>query len=58
MVRTGLLQPRGETRGRYYVGSPTILAVRAAIRAARPPRDDYDPFVVAERALQLSLDTS
>lgn len=57
MVKAGLLLPRGETRGRYYVGSPGVLAVRAAIRADRPPRDDYDPFAVAERALQLSLDT-
>jgi Fic family protein len=57
MVRAGLLLPRGETRGRYYVGSPVVLAMRAAIRADRPPRDDYDPFVVAERELQLSLDT-
>ncbi len=57
MVRAGLLLPLGETRGRYYVGSPAVLAMRAAIRADRPPRDDYDPFVVAERELQLSLDT-
>jgi Fic family protein len=57
MVRAGLLLPLGETRGRYYVGSPAILAMRAAIRADRSPRDDYDPFVVAERELQLSLDT-
>jgi Fic family protein len=57
MVRAGLLLPLGETRGRYYVGSPAILAMRAAMRADRSPRDDYDPFVVAERELQLSLDT-
>jgi Fic family protein len=57
MVRSGLLLPQGETRGRYYVGSPAVLAVRAAIRAGRPPRDDHDPFAVAERELQLSLDT-
>jgi Fic family protein len=57
MVRTGLLIPRGETRGRYYVGSPSILEMRAAIRAGRPPRDAYDPFVVAHQKLQLSLDT-
>jgi Fic family protein len=56
MVRAGLLIPRGETRGRYYVGSPSILAVRAAIRAGRPPRDDYDPFVVAGQELQLALE--
>jgi len=57
MVRAGLLVPRGETRGRYYVGSPAILEMRAAIRAGRPPRDAYDPFVVAEQKLQPSLDT-
>lgn len=57
MVRAGLLVPRGETRGRYYVGSPPIIEVREAIRAGRPPRDEYDPFVVAARNLQLALDT-
>jgi Fic family protein len=57
MVRAGLLIPRGETRGRYYVGSPSTLAVRAAIRAGRPPRDDYDPFAVAEQELRLAVDT-
>jgi Fic family protein len=57
MVKAGLLTPRGETRGRYYVGSPSMLKVRDDIRAGRPPRDEYDPFVVAAQALQLSLDT-
>jgi len=57
MVRAGLLVPRGETRGRYYVGSPAILEMRDVIRAGRPPRDAYDPFVVAKQKLQLSLDT-
>jgi Fic family protein len=57
MVRAGLLTPRGETRGRYYVGSPSILEMREVIRAGRPPRDAYDPLVVAKQRLQLSLDT-
>lgn len=57
MVKAGLLIPRGETRGRYYVGSPSILEMREAIRAGRPPRDSYDPFVVAKQKLQLSFDT-
>jgi Fic family protein len=57
MVMAGLLIPRGETRGRYYVGSPSILEMRDVIRAGRPPRDAYDPFVVAKQKLQLSLDT-
>jgi Fic family protein len=43
--------------GNDYVGSPSMLKVRDDIRAARPPRDEYDPFVVAADALQLSLDT-
>jgi Fic family protein len=58
MVRAGQLVPRGETRGRYYVGSPSVVAVHSAIRASRPPRDEYDPFVVATHELQLSLDTA
>jgi Fic family protein len=57
MVKAGLLTPRGETRGRYYVGSASMLKVRDDIRAGRPPRAEYDPFVVAADALQLSLDT-
>jgi Fic family protein len=57
MVRAGLLIPRGETRGRYYVGSPSILEMRDVIRAGRPPRDVYGPFVVARQKLQLSFDT-
>jgi Fic family protein len=57
MVKAGLAIPRGETRGRYYVGSPTIVQVRNAVRAGRPPRDAYDPFAVAQERLQLSFDT-
>lgn len=57
MVKAELLTPRGETRGRYYVGSPSMLKVRDDIRAGRPLRNEYDPFVVAADALQLSLDT-
>jgi Fic family protein len=58
MVRAGLLAPRGETRGRYYVGSPATLAVLQAIRASRPPQREYDPFALAREELQLSLDTA
>jgi Fic family protein len=49
MAKAGLLIPRGETRGRYYVGSPSILELRDAIRAGRPARDTDDPFVAAQR---------
>lgn len=57
MVRAGLLVPRGETRGRFYVASPSIVELRRAVRASRPPRLEYDPFVVAAQRRQLSLDT-
>ena len=57
MVKAGLLTPHGETRGRYYIGAPSMLKVRDDIRAGRPPRGEYDPFVVAADTLQLSLDT-
>ncbi len=56
MVKAGLAIPRGETRGRYYVGAPAIVQVRDAIRAERPARDAYDPFAAAQTRLQLSLD--
>ncbi|MGB2710953.1 MAG: Fic family protein [Conexibacter sp.] len=55
MVDAGLLQPIGERRGRYYVASQPVRELHEHIRAARPPRDHYDPFVVAQQGLQLSL---
>jgi Fic family protein len=57
MVRVGLLTPRGETRGRYYVAAPSLIGLREAIRTSRPQREEYDPFTVARQGLQLSLDT-
>jgi Fic family protein len=58
MVDAGLLQPIGERRGRYYLATPEVRALHEQIRAARPPRDHYDPFVVAQEGLQLSLGDS
>jgi Fic family protein len=55
MVDAGLLDPVGERRGRYYVGAPELRALHERILASRPPREDYDPFVVAQQGLQLSL---
>jgi Fic family protein len=57
MVRVGLLTPRGETRGRYYVAAPSLVGLREAIRTSRPQREEYDPFTVARQGLQLSFDT-
>lgn len=44
LVKAGLLDPRGEKRGRYYVGSRRLLDLQRAIISARDPRDDSDPF--------------
>src|SRR5215218_506014 len=55
MVDADLLTPVGERRGRYYLASPAVSALYAQIRTARPPRDHYDPFVVAQQGSQLSL---
>lgn len=56
MVDATVLVPVGEGRGRYYLASSEVRALHEQIRASRPPRDHYDPFVVAQEGLQLSLD--
>jgi Fic family protein len=44
LVAVGLLVPLGEKRGRFYVGSPELRAVRQEIVKRRHLRDDSDPF--------------
>jgi hypothetical protein len=44
MVDAGLLRPEGEKRGRYYLASAELRAIRQEIVARRNPRDDADPF--------------
>jgi Fic family protein len=44
LTDAGLLVPVGEKRGRFYVGSPRVKALRQAIIDSRDPRDDRDPF--------------
>jgi Fic family protein len=44
LVSAGLLVARGEKRGRYYVGSPELRALREEIVKGRAVRDDSDPF--------------
>ncbi|GAA3092926.1 Fic family protein [Streptosporangium carneum] len=44
LVETGLLEPRGEKRGRYYVAGKELTAVRQEVVRARGKRDDSDPF--------------
>jgi Fic family protein len=56
LVDAKLLQPHGQNRGRYYTGDEAIRTMWADVRHSRPPRDEYDPFVVARESLQLGLD--
>lgn len=55
IVQAGLFHPVGERRGRYYVATEELRRVWQKIRSRRPPRDDDDPFVLAEQANQLTL---
>jgi Fic family protein len=41
MVEAGLSEPRGEKRGRFYVASPTIMAIRKNVAE---PKNVPDPF--------------
>jgi Fic family protein len=55
MVDAGLLQALGERRGRHYMGEAELTDVQRRIRLDRGPRDEYDPYVKAEEALQLTI---
>jgi Fic family protein len=48
LVEMGLLEARGERRGRYYVAASPILQIRSEMRADRNPRDETDPFADAD----------
>lgn len=58
MVDTGLLEPIGERRGRFYVAGSELRELGEQIRASRPPRATEDPFelVRSNRQLRLSDD--
>jgi len=44
LVHAGLLEPRGETRGRHYVASESLRGVWFEIRDSRPPILTPNPF--------------
>lgn len=48
LVDLGLLDARGQTRGRYYVGSADLMAVQREVRAARSGLTDPYPSLVDE----------
>jgi Fic family protein len=51
LVEAGLLEPRGERRGRFYLRSAALAEVEASIRIERS-EDGDDPFQVAAREMQ------
>ncbi len=52
LVDAKLLQPIGQTRGRYYVGEPALHAQQGRIRSTREPKEMSDPFELASRQLR------
>lgn len=48
LVNADLLAPRGEKRGRYYVGRSALSSIREKVVSMRDKRDDSDPFETAK----------
>jgi len=48
LVDLGLLEPRGQTRGRYYVGSTTLMDIQREVRTARTALRDPFPSLGEE----------
>ncbi len=55
LVDAKLLQPIGQTRGRYYLGQSILREQRGRIRSARAPKETDDPFELASGQLRLTL---
>ena len=55
MVDAKLLQPIGQTRGRYYIGEPSLRAQQERIKSTRAPKQTNDPFELASGQLRLAL---
>jgi hypothetical protein len=55
MVEADLLHPQGERRSRFYLATPMLVELRESIRAARPPREERDPFAIVKSGQQLTL---
>jgi Fic family protein len=55
LVLAQLVQPIGQTRGRYYIAEPLLREQRARIQADRAPKEMSNPFEIAHGQLQLSV---
>ena len=51
LVEAGLLEARGERRGRFYLRSRRLAELDEEIRRRRPPRTSEDPFALARAAV-------
>ena len=55
LVDAGLLEARGERRGRFYVRTPKLLELDERIRGQRQPKSLEDPFELAAQAVERPL---
>jgi Fic family protein len=55
LVNAGLLEPVGDTRGRYYIATDELKAYRQQVVDAWESTPDQDPFEIAMHRQQLSL---
>lgn len=54
LVDARLLEPFGQTRGRYYLGADSVIAERKRIQETRAPKETSDPFEMATGQLSFS----
>jgi Fic family protein len=55
LVDAKLLEAIGQTRGRHYIGEPSLRAERERIQSTRAPKETSDPFELASGQLRLAL---
>jgi Fic family protein len=51
LVERGLLEPKGERRGRFYVRSTALVEIDLRVRATRPAKGAEDPFAQAREQI-------
>ncbi|HEX5466917.1 MAG TPA: hypothetical protein VFW92_09630 [Candidatus Limnocylindrales bacterium] len=51
LVEAELLQPKGEKRGRYYIGTPRLLTLAEASLERERGAEQADPFADVQRSL-------
>lgn len=56
LLDAGLLEAHGNNRARYYVSGAELRDRWDRVRATRPPKEEFDPFVVASERLSPRLD--